>query len=476
MNRDNRMGLKNRHSRGQALVLVSLMSSLLFGLTGLVVDMGRVYSDQSVLNASTQAAALAGAYAMAQAGASTTSVTTAVTNYTSESGDKNVSAFLSGATLATGYPIFACLTTVTNSFGTQCYGPSSSNAIVVKQKASVPVLFLRIFGTTAVEVSSLATASMKGAVTSPYNLAIVIDTTASMNNTDSGSGSDCNNTRISCALSGVQILLKSLSPCLTSETTCGTVTAGMVANSVDRVSMFVFPPVTTATVADDYNCGSTNPTITSYATPFPGTSTYQVIPFSSDYRTSDTATSLRTASHLGAAVVGTSGTPCLKAVGGEGTFYAQAIYAAQAALVTEQGSFANSKNVMIILSDGDANATSAHMPGASTTTGTYISTLQQCHQAVTAAQAAATAGTLVYTVAYGAAASGCATDTSPSITPCQTMEHMASNSAYFYSDYAATGGTNTCISASQPVTSLSQIFQVIAGDLTVARLIPNGTT
>ena len=85
----NHMGLKNTHRRGQALVLVSLMSTLLFGLTGLVVDMGRIYSDQSVLNASTQAAALAGAYAMSQAGATTTSVTTAVTNYTSESGDKN---------------------------------------------------------------------------------------------------------------------------------------------------------------------------------------------------------------------------------------------------------------------------------------------------------------------------------------------------------------------------------------------------
>ena len=35
--------------------------------------------------------------------ATTTSVTTAVTNYTSESGDKNVSAFLSGVTLASGY-------------------------------------------------------------------------------------------------------------------------------------------------------------------------------------------------------------------------------------------------------------------------------------------------------------------------------------------------------------------------------------
>ena len=159
-----------------------------------------------------------------------------------------------------------------------------------------------------------------------------------MNDTDSGSGSNCNNTRISCALNGVRILLQSLSPCLASQTTCGTVTGGNVSNSVDRVSMFVFPPVTTATVADDYNCGSTNPTITSYATPFPSTSTYQIIPFSSDYRTSDTASSLRTTSHLGAAVVGTSGTPCLKAVGGEGTYYAQAIYAAQAALVTEQSS------------------------------------------------------------------------------------------------------------------------------------------
>ncbi len=87
-----------------------------------------------------------------------------------------------------------------------------------------------------------------------------------------------------------------------------------------------------------------------------------------------------------------------------------------------------------------------------------------------------TAGTRVYTVAYGAAASGCATDTAPSITPCQTMEQMASSPGYFFSDYTATGGSSSCISASQPVTSLNQIFQVIAGDLTVSKLIPNGTT
>jgi hypothetical protein len=82
----------------------------------------------------------------------------------------------------------------------------------------------------------------------------------------------------------------------------------------------------------------------------------------------------------------------------------------------------------------------------------------------------------VYTVAYGAKASGCATDTSPSITPCQAMERMASSPGYFFSDYTATGGSSSCISASQPVSSLNQIFQVIAGDLTVSKLIPNGTT
>ena len=116
------------------------------------------------------------------------------------------------------------------------------------------------------------------------------------------------------------------------------------------------------------------------------------------------------------------------------------------------------------------------MPGASTTSGVYMSTRQQCHQAITAADAAAAAGTRVYAVAYGAEASGCATDTSPAITPCQTMQQIASSPEYFFSDYTATGGSSSCISASQPVTGLNQIFQAIATDLTNAKLIPNNTT
>jgi hypothetical protein len=287
-------------------------------------------------------------------------------------------------------------------------------------------------------------------------------------------------------LSGVQVLLKSLSPCVSTLSSCGAITGGNVSNSVDRVSLFAFPGVTTLSAANDYTCGSAAPTTVPYSTPFPVTSTYQIVGFSSDYRSSDKAASLTNGSHLVAAVQGASGTACMQVVGGYGTYFAQVINSAQAYLVSEQALYPTSKNVMILLSDGDATATctisvlgvctAGAMFGASTTSGLYPSSIQECHQAITAAAAATTAGTRVYSVAYGATSSGCGTDTGPSITPCQTMEQIASTPGYFFSDYTATGGSSTCISASQPVSGLNQIFQVIAGDLTVAKLVPNGTT
>lgn len=477
MNGARQIGLQeSRHGRrGQALIFATLTMPVFIALTGVVIDFGNIYRAQGVLNASTQAAALAGANAMAASGATTTTVTSAVTTYSSQTGQENVSSLLSNASLVSGYPALSCISSVNTALGLSCYGPSSSNVIVVKQQASVPLLFLRWFGAGTVKLTSTATAAMKGAASSPYNVAIIVDTTASMNNTDSDS--NCNSTRISCALSGVQVLLKTLSPCAASKSSCGTVTSGNVTNSVDRASLFVFPPVTTGTVANDYSCNGKSITTAAYASPFPSTSTYQVVGFSSDYRTSDSATSLNTSSNLVDAVAGPKGTPCLQVVGGYGTYLAQAITTAQAALVTEQKSFSGSQNVLIILSDGDANATSQHMPGASTTSGTYMSTIDQCEQAIVAAQAAATAGTRVYSVAYGAAASGCSTDASSyALTPCKTMQKIASSSNYFFSDYTATGGSSSCISASQSDTNLNKIFQVIASDLTVSKLIPNGTT
>lgn len=477
MNQNHKAGLcqARKGRRGQSLIFVTMWTGVLFGVgAALVVDFGVVYYEQNELNDSTQAAALAGAAAMSQPGATATSTTSVVTTYSGTAGNLNAYPNLSGVSIVSGYPSFTCRQTLVSVFGIQCYGPSNSNSITVKQQVTVPLIFLRLFGSNSVTLTATATAAMRGAAPAPYNVAIVVDSTQSMNSMDADS--NCNSTRINCAMSGVRILLNNLSPCFVSQSTCGTATSGNVANSVDRVSLFTFPPVTTSTVANDYNCGTSNPTIGAYATPFPATSTYQVVGFSSDYRTSDTATSLNPNSNIVAAAGGKTGSPCLKAIGGYGTYYAQVIYTAQASLVAQKSLYPNSQNVLILLSDGDANATAAQMPGASPVSGVYMSTLQECHQAITAAQAAAAAGTRVYSVAYGATASGCSTDLVPPITPCQTMEHIASSPAYFFSDYTATGSSSSCISASQPITGLNQIFQAIVADLGVVKLIPNNTT
>jgi hypothetical protein len=56
------------------------------------------------------------------------------------------------------------------------------------------------------------------------------------------------------------------------------------------------------------------------------------------------------------------------------------------------------------------------------------------------------------------------------------MQAIASSAQNFFSDYTQSGSSSTCISGSQPTSNLNQIFTDIAGDLTVARLIPNNTT
>jgi hypothetical protein len=188
---------------------------------------------------------------------------------------------------------------------------------------------------------------------------------------------------------------------------------------------------------------------------------------------------------------GKHGCTGLQAIGGQGTYYAGVIYSAESLLVAQQAKNTNTQNALILISDGEAQATcttivknvctKGPLVGASTNSGVYPSTLQQCHQAITAAQWAAqqnatgatVKGTKVYAVGYGAESSGCTTDTSPAITPCQTMQQIASSPDYFYTDYTST--TNGCVSASHSATTINQIFSEIAMTFTVARLIPNNT-
>lgn len=481
----------NRHSllrrlfqdqSGQMLSIMAFMMVAFLSTAALSIDLGRAFYSYRELQASTNAAALAGAQTLPNATAATIAAT-----YSSATGDLNAANNLPNVTIVSGYPKLLCLTTLTNQ-GEACVAPANANAIQVKQQITLPLFFAQMFGKKSLTLTATATAGMRGANPSPYNVAIIVDTTASMADTDSDS--QCSSSRLTCALSGVQVLLQDLSPCGATLATCGAVTNGNVANSVDRVSLFTFPNVTAATASADYDCsGLTNPVVEPYTFPTAGassytptgspTATYQVIPYSSDYRASDTTTTLSSSSNMVMAIGGKSGCTGMQDPGGEGTYYAGAIYAAQASLVAEKAANPGSQNVLIIISDGDASSAQSQMDSTANNSGSYPSYKDQCGQAITAAQAAATAGTKVYAVAYGAESSGCSTDTTGTYsgyTPCQTMQAIASAAQNFFSDYTQSGSGSSCISAAQPTTNLNQIFTDIAGDLTVSRLIPNNTT
>lgn len=519
--------------RGQMMIMIALMMMATLGVTAFVIDVGRVSLSYHQLQASTDAAALAAGEALGQPGSTSTSTNAAGILYSSQSSDKNTFGSMSGV-IATVTPY--CSTTLENSTTSPvpCLGAGSYNAVKVTQTVSVPTTFAALFGTKTVPLSATATAAMYGAPTTPYNVAIILDATLSQASTDDNCGT--NVTEMTCELEGVQVLLQNLLPCATQTSNCS-ISNGVSTNSVDRVALFTFPALTVGTASVDTSCPTaitaqgawTNgyqydptygyysmvpetawsgiPTATSYSFPTVGatsyspatspstTPTYQVTPFLSDYRISDTATTLNT---------GTSGVPAsllVKAIGGVsgcsgmlppnfdgdiGTYYAGVIYAAQSALVAEQSANPGSQNVIILLSDGDATAPQSDdfygttvypMPSPATSNGTYPSWNNECHQAITAAQYAANQGTRIYAIAYGSENSGCASD-SPGITPCSTMQNIASSASYFFSDYAQSGSgiDQNCIGTGATTTNLQKIFQDVYVSLSNARLIPNGTS
>jgi len=179
--------------------------------------------------------------------------------------------------------------------------------------------------------------------------------------------------------------------------------------------------------------------------------------------------------------------------GGVGTYYAGVITEAQNDLSALTGGRARMQNVIILLSDGDANASSTDFTSASLTSQPTLD-VDECQQAVTAAQnAAATANaaglnTWVFSVAYGSSTTpysggnggSCQTDNPPISgttasaynTGCKTMAAIASDPNYFFSDDSA-----GCVSPAHPSTpSLSSIFKNMLPYLQGTRLLPWNTT
>ena len=239
---------------GAALILAAVVIFALVGLGALSVDVGYLFAAQRALQASTNAAAMAGAQDIGVGG---TPVATA-TSYSSVTGDKNAYASFT-ATMAAGYPKLWCFNT--GGVCTTNQTPATSaNGILVQQQATVPLYFGRIFGISSVQLSASAVALAAGGVPQPLNVAFILDTTASMGNAPSGPAAKaCSgfSTSIECAADGVQTLLGELWPCASNLASCGAATNGNVANPVDETALFVFPPVTNASQATaDIACTS----------------------------------------------------------------------------------------------------------------------------------------------------------------------------------------------------------------------------
>ncbi len=527
-----------RDQRGQSAVVLAVGVLVTATLGGAAIEAGHVYYAYERLVASTNASALAAGQAMPNIGTSSTPAAgTAYYNLYKYSADTastpsglNANTLLSGASISVA---FDCSSSVTSSLNVGCQAPTSGscggslstcNVLKVTQTASVNLWFGGLVGVPTMTLKAISYAVMRGGSDTPYNIAVVMDTTNSMTGTaPSGDGCGSGATQIKCAVSGLKTMLQLMDPCPLNQICPGN------SSYVDGVSLFVFPAVTDITEVksgntvatgpyDDTTCPTTNPPIvpyafvnvatsgkdltlpsspsgTSYSSKYAGT--YQVMAFDDGYRNSDSAGTLYSGDGLSSAVgYETSGT-CngLQAPGGEGTYYAQAIYAAQAALANQQSSFPGSKNIMIILSDGDATAcnsqaytadggnsscsngdqivavncpgvngsgtcvsanvsisgsstsigcppggcTSTPLNGTGTSTtnhngynvATYPSALGECGQAVQAAQASTQAGTTVYTVAMGSQTSN----------GCLTDQHVTISSGSTYGAESYPGGT-----------------------------------
>jgi len=481
--------------RGQVLPWMALLMVLFLGMGGLTIDLSHAYVVYRELQASTDAATLAGAYAMTLSGATSTSVDGEVKAYSS---------LLSGAGTTSGYganadfnlksvslatPTLSCVTNSVYVSVPCAASATGDNVIQVTQTAVVPMYFIEGLSAawgnktaSSITVSTTATAAMQSGANQALNLAIIIDTTSSMNDQDNDA--NCGNTQIYCALQGVQTLLQSLSPCSTGSTSTNCL------SGYDQVSLFTFPNLQAQDAGDDTSCPTSNPSIPAYSAPAiplatnktwtapTGSSpTYQATGFEDDYSANNQQNGgLATGSPLGIASGASTTKNCsgLQAPGGDGTYIAGAMYAAMTALQAEQAANPGSKSALVLLSDGGANSTKF---GSGFGTGsTYPSKNDQCAQTVAAGQyATQTLGMSVYTVAYGASTntSDCSTDSSPSITPCAEMLGAASNASDFYSDATAQENKGACTSADNPNLNLKGIFTSIANRFTAARLVPN---
>jgi Flp pilus assembly protein TadG len=422
-----------RNRRGATTFIFAGMAAGVVGLAGLTIDVGRIYTAKSGFEAATEAAALAGANAMLAANANTASVQAAVTAW-------NTAYPASGVTSSTATATLSCVTATANLPACNAGNP---NAVTVTQTATVTTHFLKAVGISTVTLTSTKKASKAGGATTPLNVMFVLDATGSMGDSDSNCTvpGKSRPTRFECALYSIQSTLK------------------VMPTSMDKAGLMVFPGLATQYSPTSHPCPAYPNSVPYYTS----TIKYQ-IGTGLDATYNDSAGALLTTSPLVQAVgiykaSGESGslTPCVTNRGGQGSYLAEVLAKAQAALPVVAGT----QNVIIILSDGDFNASKAQLNNQT------IYQTGQCDRAVATAQAATAAGTKVFSVAYGASTSGCSSGDTRN--PCTTMQSMASDASKFYT----TSSGCQLNGSPNPPSKLPSVFQAITSQLTKPRLLVN---
>lgn len=422
-----------RNQRGSTTLIFAGMATAMVGLAGLTIDVGRAYSAKGGFEAATEAAALAGAYALLSPNANTASVQSAVDAWNATHPAPNVTSSTATVTLS-------CVTSTANL--PNCNG-SNPNAVTVTQTATISTHFLKAFGVQSLTLGATKTASKAGGNATPLNVMFVLDATGSMGSSDGNCTvpGKSRPTRFECALYSIQSTLK------------------VMPTSMDKAGLMVFPGLATQYSPTSHPC----PTYPSSVPYYTSTVKYQ-IGTTLDATYNDGAGALVTTSPLIQAVGvykasgdGTSLTPCVTNRGGQGSYLAEVLIKAQAALPVVAGT----QNVIIILSDGDFNASLTQLNNQTAyQTG-------QCDRAIAAAQAATAAGTKVFSVAYGASTSGCSSGDTHN--PCTTMQSMASDPSKFYT----TSSGCQLNGSPNPPSKLPSVFQAITSQLTKPRMLVN---
>jgi hypothetical protein len=300
-------GAAIRDESGQIMPLLAVgLLIIMIGFSALAVDVGHAYFAKRQLQASADAAALAGAQVLPD--------TAAATSLAQQYGPAGVNP---------PRGVQDVQTDITTKCLPWAIGCAPANAVVVSETAQVPTTFAKVFGVGSFTIHAKATACSPCGQ-KPLDVMLVLDRTGSMCTTPTGANdpacTDLNNAR-----NGMKTFLRLMDP------------------EQDHVGLAVLPPATSVA----QRCGaSTASAYDSTASP------YVIVPLSDDYMVND---ALNPSSDLVSTI------NCVRA--GGSTSYANSLEQAQAELAAHGR--AGVQKVIVFLSDGAANYGPSFYPDTS---------------------------------------------------------------------------------------------------------------